>query len=477
MPEMIPVGNTINPPDPLGSLSKMISARSGIIGLQQQQQNLQTGAYQQQSAQATAQQDQQKNSELQALAQFTKTAAQDPSYQNDDGSANVGKYQQDAMKVAPVYGQAYIGQMTSNFNGAVENRKAMLGLTKEQQALMQSGVQSIAQGADAVDEINRLRDISDDRGYQKMLDRLLATKPSTGMMPTEQGKQAEQQWAASLSAHLGGPALKTPGTLDTGGEIQPTTTSPYTGGIASAGKPIAKTLAPQIVSNTVNNSPMQVGGGAGTNAVPIGGAGMQGAPDQKQILADIDAARKVGDAVPVNRDINTRILKLADQTSSGPGTNFVHQAAAAAGLPSGSSYQELGAFLDRQAALAQQSMGLPNTNAGMETAKAFTGSTQYNNTVIKDKTRFVDSLNTAAGAYRAGLDKAVGTGATPNLNAYQAYRGAWAKNFDPNVFAYENAVKRGDTEAQQEIEKDEGRKGMAELLQKRRALMSLVNGQ
>ena len=475
--EMIPVGNTGIQPDPLGSISKLIGLQSAQVGLQQQRQNLQTGAYAQQSAQATAQQDQQKNQELQALAQFTKNAGADPSYLNPDGSANVEKYQQGALKVAPVYGQAYIGQMTSNFNGAVENRKAMLGLTKEQQGMVQSGIQSIAQGADATSEISRLRGISNDTGFQNMLDNLLGHKPNTGMMPDVQAKQAEQQWAAALSAHLGGPALKTPGTLDTGGQIQPTTTSPYSGNIAPAGPPINKTLAPLIIPNTVNQSPMQVGGGHGTNAVPIAGAGMQGAPGQQQILADIDAARKVGDAVPVNRDINTRILKLADQTSTGPGTNFIHQAAAAAGLPGGSSYQELGAFLDRQAALAQTSMGLPNTNAGMETAKAFTGNTQYNNQVIKDKTRFVDSLNTAAGAYRAGLDKAVGTGPTPNLNAYQSFRGAWAKNFDPNVFAYENAVNRGDTAAQQEIEKDEGRRGMAELLQKRRALMSLANGQ
>jgi hypothetical protein len=476
MPEMIPVGNTGIQPDPLGSISKLIAAKSGMIGLQQQQQNLQTGQAAQQSAQATASQDSQKNQELQALAQFTKSAAADPSYLNSDGSANVQKYQQDAMKVAPVYGQAYIGQMTSNFNGSVENRKALLGLTKEQQGMVQGGFQSIAQGADATGEISRLRGVSDDKGYQNMLDNLLSHKPGTGMMPDAQGKQVESQWAANVSAHLGGPALATPSSIDTGGNIQPGTTSPYTGTFQPTGA-IAKTLAPQVVTNPTTGGPTQVGGGPGLNAQPINGPGMQPTAGQPQIQADIDAARKVGDAVPINRDINQRILKLVDQSSTGPGTGNIHAIAAAAGLPSGSSYQELGAFLDRQAALAQQSMGLPNTNAGMETAKAFTGNTQYNNQVIKDKTHFVDALNTAAGAYRAGLDKVVGTGSTPNYAAYQGFRGAWAKNFDPNIFAYENAVHTGDTATQQEIEKDEGRKGMADLLQKRRALMSLANGQ
>ena len=190
-----------------------------------------------------------------------------------------------------------------------------------------------------------------------------------------------------------------------------------------------------------------------------------------------DSARQAGDQVPVNRDINRRILGLADQTSTGKGTEFVHQAAATAGLPTGSAYQELGAFLDRQAALASQTMGLPTTNAGLETAKQFTGNTQYNNQVIKDKTKFVDALQSATGAYRAGLDRVVGTGQTPNYGAYQAYRSAWAQNFDPQVFAYENAFKRGDKAELANIEADEGRKGMAELLQKRRTLMGLVNGQ
>src|ERR1700733_11867223 len=131
MPDQIsPVAAQIQPVDPMKGLSQL----SSILQFRQQQQNLQTGAYQQQAVQAAAQQDQQKNQELQSLAQFTRSAAQDPQYHNPDGSLNVQKFQTDASAAAPTYGQAYIGQATSNANASIDNRKALLSLSNEQRA-------------------------------------------------------------------------------------------------------------------------------------------------------------------------------------------------------------------------------------------------------------------------------------------------------------------------------------------------------
>lgn len=321
MPEMIPVGNTGIQPDTLGSISKMIGLRSSMIGLQQQQQNLQTGAYQQQSAQASAQQDQQKNQELQSLAQFTKSAAQDPSYQNADGSANVQKYQQDAMKVAPTYGQAYIGQMTSNFNGAVENRKAMLGLTKEQQGMVQSGVQSIGQGADATAELSRLRGVSDDPGYQNMLDNLLGHKPNVGMMSDVDAKKAEQQWAAGLSAHLGGPALQLPSSVDQGGQVQPGTTSPYTGGFTPSGSAVPK--VPGIMDTPAYKAAVAAAtSGAGTRATGNASADITAS---NNVIAGLRDAR-------ANIDLTKRVDQLADLVDPGALPEKVSQGLGALGF-------------------------------------------------------------------------------------------------------------------------------------------------
>src|SRR5689334_1177482 len=93
-----------------------IQTLSGLLSLKQQKQALQTGAFEQQATAAKASQATQENQELQALSQFTRTAVQDPTFRNSDGSLNMEKFQKGAAAVAPVYGQAYIGQATSNAN-------------------------------------------------------------------------------------------------------------------------------------------------------------------------------------------------------------------------------------------------------------------------------------------------------------------------------------------------------------------------
>ena len=496
MPEMTPVATQIQPPNPQAGLGML----SSILGIRQQQRNLQTGQYQQQAAAANANQAQQQNTELQALGRFTVNASKDPSYLNPDGTPNVQKYQQDAMAVAPVYGQAYIGQMTSNFNAGVENRKSLLNLSADQQQKAAGFFAAIAAkpGAtndDLLEAAEQARGLSDDPGYQRTIDRMLMHAPQVATLPSDKASAAVRQYARQVAIQAGSPAAgeSSPAVQMVQGPngLVPTNVNPQspTGigqvgptqaqGVPPSGQIITDSLGRQFRYNAQTNQLEPVGNGTG--GAPPGKNGgpqfTQAAPQQQQIQANIEEARKLGDQVGVNRDINQRIIQLAGQARTGPGTAWIHQAAAAAGLPSGASYQELGAFLDRQAAMAAHSMGLPETNLGVETAKQFTGNTQYNNSVILDKTKFVDALNTAAGAYRAGLDKAVGTGPNPNYNAYQGYRQAWAKNFDPEIFAYENAFRAGDKSEMTRIEQDEGRRGMAELRQKRQALMRLVNGQ
>lgn len=219
----------------------------------------------------------------------------------------------------------------------------------------------------------------------------------------------------------------------------------------------------------------RAGGGTGPQKPPVTTLGEQATIADVQ--KEVEGLRNAGTQIGTNRDINRRILSLVKETSTGPGSGFIHQAAAAAGLPTGASYQELNSFLDRQAAQAANAMGLPNTNMGLETSKQFTGNTQLDNKVIADKTKFVDSLNDAAQKYLAGANRAVGTGKNPDYTAYQEFRAKWSQNFDPEVFAYEHAIKTGDTAEQTRIEAELGRRGMSELRQKRQALIGAVNGQ
>lgn len=200
-------------------------------------------------------------------------------------------------------------------------------------------------------------------------------------------------------------------------------------------------------------------------------------PGQEGIQSDIDMVRHSTQNIGTDRAINNRILNLLPETNTGFGSDIKARLLSAANLPGSSSLQELSAFLDRQAAVAGQSMGLPHTNAGMETSQQITGNISYDNKVIRDKTLFLDAMQAGAQAYRKGMDRTLGDQSNPNYGAYQQFRNAWSQAFRPEVFEWLNAKKRGDNAEVQRIEKDEGRKGMADLIQRGKILQRLTNGQ
>jgi hypothetical protein len=219
-------------------------------------------------------------------------------------------------------------------------------------------------------------------------------------------------------------------------------------------------------------------GGNGGAASGGGGAALPGAsvPNQDELQTIAASARSADQQISStgSRDINRRILNLAKETTSGPGTEFVHKAMTAFGLPGGGSYQELGSFLDRQAASAAEGMGLPATNMGLGAAQNFTGNTQLDNKVIADKTKFVDALQAGTQAFRQGMEKALGSAKNPNYASLQDFRTKWAANFDPEVFVFENAVKSGDKEEQAKLKKELGDRGIKALVKKYDALQSLI---
>lgn len=186
----------VNPAQGLQTLST-------LYGIQQQQQNI---AY----TRAEAQQAQQKNTELEALAQFTRAAATDPSYHNADGSVNVQKFQAGAQAAAPVYGQAYIGQATANANAMAQNRRALLSLSNEQRATIGNYFGAVAAKPNAtredfLDAAEQARTVSDDPAYQRSVDRMLMSAPNVRSLPTAQASQAIRQWARGISLETGAP--------------------------------------------------------------------------------------------------------------------------------------------------------------------------------------------------------------------------------------------------------------------------------
>jgi hypothetical protein len=491
---MADFGSPVVSPNPVGT---GLSTLSDLMNLKRSQQALEIGQNTLQSTTAEAQQATQKNQELQALAAFTRQASQDPAYHNPDGSLNVQKFQNDASARAPTYGQAYIGQMTSNANAMVDNRKALLGLSNEQRRTIGGYFGAVAANPNAtpndfVDAADQARAVSDDPGYQRAIDRMLMSAPPVATLPTGQASAAIRQHARGIAMQTG--AADTAESGPTVSMVQgpqglvPTNVNPQApGGVGQVGPTQSQGVAPgaQILKDAYENQ--YVFDPQTHRVVPVGGngGGSQGSgpgfrqpvANQPQVLQDVENARAIGDHAPAVRNVNDQLLQLSSQTSTGPGTQTVQKLAAAAGLPSGARYQEITAYLDRQAALSARQMGVPNTNAGLAASQSATGTTEYTPQALQEKVKFADALNSGAMAYRQGLDKAVGTGPKPDLSKYQAFRGAWAQNFDPDVFRVEDAQRRGDKVELATLKQRLGPQGMATLAQKSANLRMLENGQ
>lgn len=501
MPEMTPVAAMIKPPDP----NQAFSTYSNILGLQKQRQDLQTGAYTQQSAAATADQDQQKNRELQAAQRLAMNGAQSGRYANPDGSFNRQKMADEISQVAPTYGQGIASTLLSQGNEIVANHTALQSLNEKQQQQVASAIAPLASKPDLTHEdvINALDQIADiNPATRRMAISMSASIPANAT--TVQLQQYMRQAALKATSPeynsnttapnvQGVQGVGQPGQPGAGQPgIVPTNMNPQApGGVGQAGPVQQQSVAPGAapvtdaygrtgVFNPQRNTVAPIGAGApaAPSAAPGGpSAFVQPVAGQKQVEQDIDVARKAGDAAPQVRAINDKLLNLSEQTRTGPGAQSVQKIAAALNLPSGSNYQEINAYLERQAAAAGQAMGLPNTNAGLHAAQQASGTAEYTPQALQEKVKFADALNSGAMAYRQGLDKLVGTGATPDYGRYQAFRSAWAQNFSPDVFRAEDALRRGDKKELEAIKGELGSRGMAEMKKRADNLRALENGQ
>ena len=257
-----------------------IQTISGILGLKQQQQQLQTQTAQ---AQMATQQQQ----ELKNLSTFTSNAITDPSYRNADGSPNVQKFQAGAMAVAPVFGQQYIGQMTGAFNGQVDNRKALLGLTNEQRQTASGYLGAFSAdprnipgspqydptGVDNryLDSLEQARSVSDDPGYQRALDSMLMHSPSTAQLPTDQAARTRTSLAQRQATVAANPTISSADLAQ-----QARTTA------VGAGAPNAGLSAPAVsmVQGPKGLVPTNINPMSPSGVGPVGPAQAQGIPPQ-----------------------------------------------------------------------------------------------------------------------------------------------------------------------------------------------------
>lgn len=500
MPDMIPVATQIQPPDP----SKGLATLSSLIGIKQQQQDLQTGAYIQQKAQAGAIEAQQGAKEIQA---GSKLLADPVGNGLIDEEGNPTKNAYSIIKsVMPTSGDDRYTSLLKAAQGHVEFRNSVQNLSQNEQGYISSRLAGIAADPNAhiSDVVNGMNDLESQfkgTAEEASIHRLVKVVKSAiddagdkhGMDGVRQVVNGFSRGAIGNAGITGPGGVVTPSatTMQAPGGLQPIQSNPMApGGIRPIGQPLPQGIAPQIVTQPITGAPNVVGPSG--QARPITPAGSAQGPnpwqpyagqagDVQQFQHEVQATRASGDAAPTARNINAQILRLADNAKTGPGTDIWQHAVGALAAPLGlsptASYQELGKFLEKNAIQNMQSMGGPPSDARLSAASAANGSTSFSPEALKAVTKFNDATNTAVMQYRQGMDRAVGMGQNVDYTKLPAFKAAWAKNFDVDVFRVENAIRDGDKAELEKIRKELGPDRLKALAEKRKNLTVLSEGQ
>jgi hypothetical protein len=304
------------------------------------------------------------------------------------------------------------------------------------------------------------------------------------------GRMSDAIRAIQLQANTAGEQLERqkPQYASTGGEL--TNINPLAAPGAAPGT-IPLTLPPgveiltdqkgaQFAFDRQKNTVTPVGEGrapAGPNAAPGQPTFTQPsyvgqADDIRSQQAEVANVRTAADAAPMNRNIFQHVLKLADETSTGPLVSYL-QNTKIGGQIFGDNYQELGKYLEKNAISNMQAMGGPPSDARLSAAVAANGSTSFNPKALKAVTQFNYATNTGLEKYRQGVDKAVGT-RNPDYGQLPEFKANWARNFDIRAFELENAISDGDTVAQKAILDSMNKPQRAALAQKMENLDSLA---
>ena len=205
MPDMTPVGNTIIPPNP----NQGIQTLSGILGIQQQRQNLQTGQYTQQQAQAESQQAQQKNTELQKVGALTQGAYSSGKYAKSDGTFDNQKFANDVAIVAPTYGQQIANDATMRAGEIYKNQKTLFEMDSAKRAQVGNVFGGLASKpdvnhSDVVDALTTLDEqYPDDHDLHRMTHSMGAALP-----PDASGPKLQQMLNTAASMAKGEPGVE-----------------------------------------------------------------------------------------------------------------------------------------------------------------------------------------------------------------------------------------------------------------------------
>jgi hypothetical protein len=487
-----PVATQIKPQDPMQGINTM----SGILGLQQQRQALQTGQYQQQSAQANAQMTQQDAANRQASGAFFKNF-DIAKHHGDDGTLDLDSaLTSSEFKATGDASPEIAKSLLAIKNSQLQAKTSLAGLNGTLRDQFSSQVAGLAEDPDVK--------AGNQTGRGKVLDAVQQFGKVGGpdaqrvagvygqvLQNTPPEKMAQALANLQLQAKSAGEQMPQGATMDTGSQMQPGAVAPGTGAFKPAGAPLEKKFAPQVIESpttggkyrlTPGGQAVPITAAAGSGQAPFQNPGYQG--QQSDVAAnqtEVRGVRAAGDQAPLAANINQQILQLSKNAKTGPGTDTWQHVVGAVGAPFGlsptASYQEVGKFLEKNAIANMQSMGGPPSDSRLDAAAKANGSTAFSPEALQKVTKFNDATTTALAQYRQGIDHSIGMGQNVDYTKLPAFKAAWAKNFDVDVFRVENALRDKDSAELAAIKHELGPERLKALAQKRQNLTALAQGQ
>lgn len=436
-----------------------------------------------------------------------------------NGRIDMDKVNANLTKIAPLTGAEHIQRLSTLSKAQTEADSAKQNLTQSQRALVAGplGVLGRAGVNDPNVYVNELEGLKKDNPDNKELHRLIDAK-ITAIKALPQGTNFAKGAIVSSQSLLAPEAQQTAlspqaGLTSTGGQIQPTITTPAVGGNAPSvqvgtGSATPVTLGPGSLENVeqdslgnkyiVTRSPQGTILGTrplGAAAPAAGGGGTgTGAPFRQQpgdaqsipvLEGERNQSRNLLSSAPIAHTTNRGILEELDHViSTGQTGQLTAKVASWVGAtPKGnteaeraaSAYDLIGKYTERNALEAAKAMG-PGTNMGLEAAIKANGSAAYNPTALKKITKLNDAIVSGVELYQPGLEKAIAADPAKGVLAKRQFDQAWAQNFDPTIMMLNTAQREGDRAEIADIMKSLGGPKSAraqELLRKARNLDKL----
>lgn len=197
-----PVAAGTNAPN----LAQTTQNLSGLIGLKQQQQNLQLGAQQIQTGANTAQAAQQTMQERAGVTQMMKSGVDDQgnSIRGPDGTPDPAKILPALGRMAPLTGQQYAQSILATHNARIGVQSAATSLDSQQRGFLMGPIQSIAANPENPDAVQNASDALDQavKAHPEMGGVVSFAKPLLAHIQAAQDPAKRAEMANSLSALL-----------------------------------------------------------------------------------------------------------------------------------------------------------------------------------------------------------------------------------------------------------------------------------